>query len=125
MSCSLTLQFRNQPAKLVPTNGLALLRKGLSPCRVLEQRGVDGVCRQMHVPHNAAADENVAHSTEMRVVCFVERRNVVELEVEVLVDGFERAADREVVLELEKMISKMKNPKKNNSRRSSSGSNNL
>ena len=55
----------------------------------------------MHVPHHAAADEDVADGAEVRVPDLVEDADIVELDVEVLVDGLEGAADGDVVLELD------------------------
>lgn len=55
----------------------------------------------MHIPHHAASDEDVLHAAEVRVLVFVQHLDVVELDVEVLVDGFEGATDGDVVFELE------------------------
>jgi len=55
----------------------------------------------MHVAHDTAADEDVLDAAQVRVLVFVEDLDVVELDVEVLVDGLEGAADGDVVLEFE------------------------
>lgn len=55
----------------------------------------------MHVPDHAAADKDILHAAQMRVFEFVQHDDVVELDVEVLVHGFEGAADGDVVFELD------------------------
>ena len=53
----------------------------------------------MHIPHHASPDEDVLHAAQMRVFQIVEHGDVVEFDIEVLVDGFEGAADGDVVFE--------------------------
>lgn len=55
----------------------------------------------MHIPHDAAADEHILHAAQMRVFELVEDDDVVEFDVEVLVDGFQGAADGDVVFQLD------------------------
>ena len=55
----------------------------------------------MHVPHHAAADEDIFHAAQMRILDLVEDDDVVEFDVEVLIDGFEGAADGDVVFEFD------------------------
>ncbi len=55
----------------------------------------------MHVAHDAATDKDILHAAQMRVPELVEHGDVVELDVEVLVDGLEGAADGDVVFQLD------------------------
>ncbi len=55
----------------------------------------------MNIAHDAAADEDILDAAEVRVAQLVEHADVVELDVEVLVDGLEGAADGDVVFELD------------------------
>jgi hypothetical protein len=55
----------------------------------------------VHVPDHASADENVLDAAQVRVLELVQHGDVVELDVEVLVDGFEGPADGDVVFELD------------------------
>ena len=55
----------------------------------------------MHIPDDTSSDEDILHAAEVRVLELVQHRNVVELDVQVLVDALERPADRDVVLELD------------------------
>lgn len=54
----------------------------------------------MDVTHDRATDEDVLDRAEMGVFQFIQNHHVVELDVEVLVDGFEGSADRDVVFQL-------------------------
>lgn len=54
----------------------------------------------MHIPDHAAPDEYILDAAEMRVSELVQHGDVVQLDVEVLVDGFQGAADGDVVFEL-------------------------
>lgn len=54
----------------------------------------------MDVSHDAASDEDVFDAAQVRVLELVEHDDVVEFDVQILVDGFEGAADGDVVLEL-------------------------
>ena len=55
----------------------------------------------MHIPDHTAPDKDILHAAEMRVSELVQHGDVVELDVEVLVDGFQGAADGDVVFELD------------------------
>jgi hypothetical protein len=55
----------------------------------------------VHVPDHASADEDVLDAAQVRVLELVQHGDVVELDVEVLVDGFEGPADGDVVFELD------------------------
>lgn len=55
----------------------------------------------MDVADDGAADEDVLDGAEVGVSQLLVDRDVVELDVEVLVDGFERARHLDVVLELD------------------------
>lgn len=54
----------------------------------------------MHIPDHAAPDEYILDAAQMRVPELVQHGDVVELDVEVLVDGFQGAADGDVIFEL-------------------------
>jgi hypothetical protein len=53
----------------------------------------------MHIPDHAAADKDILDAAQMRIAQFVQNRDIIELDVEILVDRFQGAADRDVVLE--------------------------
>jgi len=54
----------------------------------------------VYITHNGTPNEYVFDTAEMRVFELLEHGDVVELDVQILVDGFEGAADRDVILEL-------------------------
>lgn len=68
---------------------------------ILKQSSIDLTGRQMYVSHNRTSDEDILDAAEVGVFELVEHGDVVELDVEVLVDGFQGAADGDVVLELD------------------------
>lgn len=72
-----------------------------SPRRILQQPPIHLRLGQDHIPHHTAPDEHVLDGRQVRVLVEVEDVDVVQLDVEVLVDGFEGAADADVVLELD------------------------
>lgn len=74
---------------------------GLPAGGVLEEGDVDGGGGQVDVADDAAADEDVLDGAEVRVLDLLLDRDVVELDVEVLVDRLEGARDLDVVLELD------------------------
>lgn len=55
----------------------------------------------MHVSDDGTADEDILDGAKMRVLQLLDNRNVIELDVEVLVDALEHAADLDVVFELD------------------------
>lgn len=55
----------------------------------------------MDITDNGPADEDVLDGAEMGVFQLLVDRDVVELDVEILVDGFQRARHLDVVLELD------------------------
>ena len=55
----------------------------------------------MHVSDDRTPNEDVLDAAEVGVFQLVEDGDVVEFDVEVLVDGFEGAADGDVVFELD------------------------
>jgi hypothetical protein len=55
----------------------------------------------MHIPDHAPPDENILHAAQVRVFQLVQHGDVVELDVQVLVDGFKGAADGNVVFKLD------------------------
>lgn len=56
----------------------------------------------MHVAHDGAPDEDVLDGAQVRVPHLLVHRDVVQLDVEVLVHALERARDLDVVLELDR-----------------------
>lgn len=72
-----------------------------SPRGILEQRDVHGAGGQVDVAHHGPADEDVLDGAEVGVAQLLVDRDVVELDVEVLVDRLERARHLDVVLELD------------------------
>lgn len=72
-----------------------------SPGSILQQGDVDGAGRQVDVAHDGAADEDVLDGAEVGVAQLLVDRDVVELDVEVLVDRLEGARHLDVVLELD------------------------
>ena len=55
----------------------------------------------MHISDHRPSDEDVLDAAEVGVFQLVEDGDVVEFDVEVLVDGFEGAADGDVVFQLD------------------------
>lgn len=72
-----------------------------SPRGILEQRDVDGAGGQVDVADDGATDEDVLDGAEVGVLKLLVDRDVVELDVEVLVDRLERARHLDVILELD------------------------
>lgn len=72
-----------------------------SPRGILEQRDVDCAGGQVDVSHDGTADEHVLDGAEVGVPQLLVDRDVVELDVEVLVDRLEGARHLDVVLELD------------------------
>lgn len=72
-----------------------------SPTSILQKPAINVRRRQVHVPDHASADEDVLDAAQVRVLELVQHGDVVELDVEVLVDGFEGPADGDVVFELD------------------------
>lgn len=72
-----------------------------SPRGILEQGDVDGAGGQVDVADDGAADEDVLDGAEVGVAQLLVDRDVVELDVEVLVHRLERARHLDVVLELD------------------------
>jgi hypothetical protein len=70
------------------------------PRRVLQQLRVDVCSRQLDVPHDAASYEAVVDGDEVGMLVGVRDLHVVELDVEVLVDGVQRTTQRQIVLQL-------------------------
>lgn len=66
---------------------------------VLQQPHVDLRPRQHHIAHHTATDEHVLHRRQMGVLGQVKHFDIVELDVQVLVDRFQDAADANVILE--------------------------
>lgn len=71
------------------------------PGRVLQQLCVYLLGRQLNVADNTAANETVADGSEVRMLVRVYHLHVVQLDVEVLVDRVESAAQTDVILQLD------------------------
>lgn len=56
----------------------------------------------MDVAHYAASDKDVLYSAQVRVLEVVLHRDLLELDVQVLVDGLEGAGDFDVIFELDR-----------------------
>ncbi len=56
----------------------------------------------MNVSHHGTSNEDILNRTQVRVLQFIQHHNVVEFDVQVLVDGFQSAADRDVILQLDR-----------------------
>ena len=76
-------------------------RRRLPSTRILQQTPVNLTCWEMHISDHRPSDENVLDAAEVGVLQLVEDGDVVEFDVEVLVDGFEGAADGDVVFQLD------------------------
>lgn len=55
----------------------------------------------MDIAYDRAADKDVLHRAQVWVFQLVQHHHVVEFDVQVLVDRFQRAPDTDVVLELD------------------------
>jgi hypothetical protein len=73
----------------------------LSPTCILQQAPIDLRRRQMHIAHDTAADEDVLDGRQVRVFELVQYGDIVELDVQVLIDGLEGAVDANVVFQLD------------------------
>lgn len=76
-------------------------KKLTSPRGILEQRDVDGAGGQVYVADDGTPDKHVLDGAEVWVPQLLVDRDVVELDVEVLVDRFQGARHLDVVLELD------------------------
>jgi len=74
----------------------------LPPACILQQTPIDLRRRQMHIAYDAAADEDVLDGRQVRVFELVQHGDIVELDVQVLVDGLEGAVDADVVFQLDR-----------------------
>lgn len=85
-----------------------------SPSRILQQRRIHRLRRQMHISHRAPADKHVLDGIQVRpavrALRLARRRrrhrriahgDVFQLDVEELVDGFQAPGEEEVILELD------------------------
>lgn len=55
----------------------------------------------MHVPHHTPTDKHALHRRQVRVLQLVDHLHILELDVKELIDGFEGAADGDVVFQLD------------------------
>lgn len=69
-----------------------------SPRSILQQRRIYRSRSEMDISNHAPSDEDVLDRAEMRVLEFIHHRDIVELDVEVLIHALEGASDRYVVL---------------------------
>lgn len=75
------------------TGHLSRRRQRLAPRSVLQQLCVHLVAGQLHVAHHRAADEAVLHRQHVRILLRIGDADVGQLDVQVLVDGVQGAAD--------------------------------
>ena len=55
----------------------------------------------MNIPHNRSANEDVLDAAQVWILELIEDYDIVKFDVEILVDGFEGAANGDVVLEFD------------------------
>lgn len=72
-----------------------------SPRSILQQPNIHLRPRQHHIAHHATPNEHVLDRREMRVFIQIEDVDIVELNIEVLVDRFQSAADADVIFQLD------------------------
>lgn len=72
-----------------------------SPRCILQQRHVHRTTRQVNIAHNRSANEDVFDSAQVGILDLLVNRDVVQLDVEVLIDALEGAGDLDIVLELD------------------------
>ena len=72
----------------------------LAPRGVVQNVHVDRRFRQLHVSHDAPANETIPHASHVRIPRLVRHPRVFELYVQVLIHRHERARDGEIVLQL-------------------------
>lgn len=72
-----------------------------SPRSILKQGDVHSAGGQVDVADDGAADKHILDGAEMRVAQLFVDRDVIQLDVEVLVDRLEGARHLDVVLELD------------------------
>lgn len=75
--------------------------KHTSPRRILQKPNIDLRPRQHNIAHHTTTDKHVLHGGQMRVFIQIQNVDIIQLNVQVLVDGFESAADANVVLEFD------------------------
>lgn len=77
-----------------------IIRKHTASRSVFKQRSIYGISGEMDISHNGASDKDISDSTQVRVICFIQRCDIVQFEVEILVYRFECASNRKVVFKL-------------------------
>jgi hypothetical protein len=80
---------------------LILRRLGLSPCRILEKRGIHSARGQMNVSYDGSTDEHILCRAQMRPPDLIHRLCVVQLDVQVLVHALQCATDLDFILEFD------------------------
>lgn len=55
----------------------------------------------MHISHYRSSDEDILDAAQMRVLVLVQHLDIIELDIQVLVDGFQGTTYGNVVLELD------------------------
>ena len=72
-----------------------------SPRSTLQQPNIHLRPRQHHIAHHTPPNEHILDRRQMRVFIQIEDVDIVELDVEVLVDRFQGAADADVIFQLD------------------------
>lgn len=72
-----------------------------SPRSILQQPNIHLGPRQHHIAHHTPPNEHILDRRQMRVFIQIEDVDIVELDVEVLVDRFQGAADADVIFQLD------------------------
>jgi hypothetical protein len=73
----------------------------LPPRSILQQPNINLRPRQHDIAHDTPTNKHVLHRRQMWVLVQIEHVDIIELDVQVLVDGFEGTADADVVFELD------------------------
>lgn len=77
------------------------MKKHTSPRRILQKPNVHLRPRQHNIPHHTTTNKHILYGRQVRVFIQIQDVHIVQLNVQVLVDGFEGAADANVVLEFD------------------------
>ena len=72
-----------------------------SPRSILQQPNIHLRPRQHHIAHHTPPNEHILDRRQMRVFIQIEDVDIIKLDVEVLVDRFQSAADADVIFQLD------------------------
>ena len=72
-----------------------------SPRSILQQPNIHLRPRQHHIAHHTPPNEHILDRRQMRVFIQIEDVDIIKLDVEVLVDRFQGAADTDVIFQLD------------------------